>query len=372
MKLSKYLSGVVALAAAIFLGSTTTNAATSEMVDVSNHNGYMSTSDWVGMRDNYGVKAMVTKISEGTYYHDYTAANNISTAKAAGLYTNGYHFARYSNAAQAEAEANYTASLAKADGLEIGSVLVADVEAPEQQATGYNSNNYNNFIFMSTINRWGYRSDVYTMSSWLDNRLNISSGEGWIASYPYDASNKAWYSAHHAWQWGSTFSFPGTTATGVFDVSQLYDDYYTGGQTPIKYDPNNITIKYEPGYGIDSVTATGWGYKDSRNKFKHGTSWHSNGIAMIDGRAYYLVGPNEYVPQQFTDQQYIATINYTDGYGIDAVNSDGVGVGGRETFVAGSQWKADYVKEINGRLYYQVGPDQFIDSDFTNGSGKTY
>ncbi|WP_333604133.1 GH25 family lysozyme, partial [Lactobacillus acetotolerans] len=153
---------------AFFLGQNTAQAARTDMVDVSNHNGYMYVSNWLGMRNRYGVKSMVTKISEGTYYHDYTAANNIASAKQAGIYQNGYHFARYQNAAQATAEGNYAARLAQADGLQVGSVLVADVEAPQQMAVSYDSNNYDNFVFESTVKKWGYRSDVYTMSSWLN------------------------------------------------------------------------------------------------------------------------------------------------------------------------------------------------------------
>lgn len=78
----------------LFLLPSTTLAARTDMVDTSNHNGYMTVENFTAMRDQYGVKSVVTKISEGTYYHDYTAKNNISTAQQSGLYINGYHFAR--------------------------------------------------------------------------------------------------------------------------------------------------------------------------------------------------------------------------------------------------------------------------------------
>ncbi|WP_259613853.1 GH25 family lysozyme, partial [Latilactobacillus curvatus] len=135
------------MAAFLLLSVNAAGAARTDMVDVSNHNGYMNVSDWTGMRDKYGVKSMVTKISEGTFYKDYTAANNIATAKQAGIYQNGYHFARYKTAAQAESEANYAATLAKQAGLPNNAVLVTDVEATEQQYSPLATNDYNNFIF---------------------------------------------------------------------------------------------------------------------------------------------------------------------------------------------------------------------------------
>lgn len=75
---------LVALGAAFLSGTTlvsdhTVHADTprTDMVDVSNHNGQMTTPEFVDMRNNHGVKSIVTKISEGTTYHDWTAAGNI-------------------------------------------------------------------------------------------------------------------------------------------------------------------------------------------------------------------------------------------------------------------------------------------------------
>ncbi|MGV3337657.1 GH25 family lysozyme [Latilactobacillus curvatus] len=238
MKQNKLIGlGVATMAAFLLLSVNTAEAARTDMVDVSNHNGYMNVSDWTGMRDKYGVKSMVTKISEGTFYKDYTAANNIATAKQAGIYQNGYHFARYKTAAQAESEANYAATLAKQDGLPNNAVLVTDVEAAEQQYTPLTTNDYNNFIFMSTVQKYGYRTDIYTSGSWMNNIMTVKPGTGWIASYPYVVGDKQWYTGNHAWQFSSTQNFAGTTAVGNFDVSQLNDDFYTGGQNTKPVNP---------------------------------------------------------------------------------------------------------------------------------------
>ncbi|KGB14275.1 GH25 family lysozyme [Latilactobacillus sakei subsp. sakei] len=238
MKQNKLIGlGVATMAAFLLLSVNAAGAARTDMVDVSNHNGYMNVSDWTGMRDKYGVKSMVTKISEGTFYKDYTAANNIATAKQAGIYQNGYHFARYKTAAQAESEGNYAASLAKQAGLPNNAVLVTDVEATEQQYSPLATNDYNNFIFMSTVQKYGYRTDIYTSGSWMNNIMTVKPGTGWIASYPYVVDDKQWYTGNHAWQFSSTQKFAGTTAVGNFDVSQLNDDFYTGGQNTKPVNP---------------------------------------------------------------------------------------------------------------------------------------
>ena len=227
--MKKKLIGAVAMAALFCTLSTAPNveAARTDMVDVSNHNDYMTVGNFTAMRDQYGVKSVVTKISEGTYYHDYTAKNNISTAQQSGLYINGYHFARWSSVSGARAEANYAVAMAKADGLPINAVLVADVEGEQQQRTPLNINNLAVMEFKRIVEAAGYRYDIYTGQGWRDTVVSVPKGTGWIAHYTLDTS---WdrYTDHHAWQWTSTMKFNGSY--GNFDASQLYDDFYTGGQ----------------------------------------------------------------------------------------------------------------------------------------------
>ena len=120
MKYKHSLAVGVALAAFLVPATSTAvnntqhvEAARTDMVDNSDHNGIMTVANYTDMRNNYGVKAMTTKICEGTYYNDYTARPNIANAQAAGLYVNGYFFCWYTNVAQAVAEARYAVNLAR-------------------------------------------------------------------------------------------------------------------------------------------------------------------------------------------------------------------------------------------------------------------
>ncbi|MGX5377555.1 GH25 family lysozyme [Ligilactobacillus sp. LYQ135] len=224
-KTSKLIVGA-AMVAGLTFGIGSVNAARTDMVDVSNHNGNMTVGEYVSMRNNYGVKAITCKISEGTYYHDPYAKINIANSQAAGLYINGYYFCRYTNVEQAKAEAQYAVNMAKQDGLPINSVLVADIEASQQQGLGTATNSLAISAMKQIVESAGYRFDVYTMGSWLGSNIN-SSQAGWIANYPYNVSVDK-YTDKHGWQWTDKQQFK--DSYGGFDASQLYDDYYTGGQ----------------------------------------------------------------------------------------------------------------------------------------------
>ncbi|MGJ3873478.1 GH25 family lysozyme [Lactiplantibacillus plantarum] len=241
MKLkSKLALTGAATMAALFLGINA-NAARMDMVDVSNNNGYMSTAEYVSMRNEFGVKTVTVKISEGGTYKDPYAASNIANVQAAGLYINGYHFARYATKAQAIAEANFAGRTAQAAGLPVGAVLATDVESQEANNQSKATNDRNNAAFMQEIQKFGYRADIYTSGSWANNKMTIKGKTGWIAGYPFVPAGKQWYTNNNAWQWSGSAHF--RISYGGFDVSQLYNDYYTAGQKSAVKPTNKGAVK---------------------------------------------------------------------------------------------------------------------------------
>ena len=240
------LKALILMVSAIFMAflmiNVTSQAARMDMVDVSNNNGYMSTAEYVSMRNEFGVKALTVKISEGTTFKDGYAASNIANGQAAGLYVNGYHFAHYKTKAQAIAEADYAGQAAKAAGLPVGAVLATDVESDEEQGIlSQATNDRNNAAFMKEIQKFGYRADIYTSGSWANNKMTIKGKTGWVAGYPYVMSGQKWYTNNNAWQWSGSAHF--RISYGGFDVSQLYTDYYTAGQKSTVKPTNKDAVK---------------------------------------------------------------------------------------------------------------------------------
>ncbi len=274
--------------AALFLGLNA-SAARMDMVDVSNNNGYMSTAEYVSMRNEFGVKALTVKISEGTTFKDGYAASNIANGQAAGLYVNGYHFAHYKTKAQAIAEADFAGQAAKAVRLPVGAVLATDVESQEANSQSKATNDRNNAAFMKEIQKFGYRPDIYTSGSWANNKMTIKSKTSWVAAYPYVVSSKNWYSNNHAWQWSSTAKF--RISYGGFDVSQLNDNYYTAGQKSTVKPTNKAAVKannrkankhtYQPYASAKWIKEKKIYTLKTAVKLRTGMSTSSNAIAIL-------------------------------------------------------------------------------------------
>ncbi|HCD08446.1 MAG TPA: 1,4-beta-N-acetylmuramidase [Lactobacillus sp.] len=318
MVLNKRFIGLISVlvtALSLLICVTNVDAARMDMVDISNYNGNMTVDNFKDMKDNYGVKAAVTKISEGTSFKDAYAANDIKTAQAAGLYINGYHYARYNNVEQATAEADFAAQTAKADGLPAGSVLVANVESSEQSKISKVQNDANNTAFMNEVAKYGYRSDIYTMGSWVGTVVTVD--KGWIAAYPDDATDKNWYSGAHGWQWTSNYKFNGSY--GNFDVSQLYDSFFTSYQAPQGYTDTTVTntgsntttdssasvgvIKVNNPSGsyvpIVALQADGSVKNVSNRALGNNTPWQTNLTKSVNGVTYHRVAVNEWVADNY-------------------------------------------------------------------------
>ncbi|WP_053085040.1 GH25 family lysozyme [Companilactobacillus heilongjiangensis] len=319
----------------VFFGATTVDAARSDMVDVSNYNGAMTVANFQDMHNNYGVKAVVTKISEGTSFKDVTAANNIATAQSAGMYISGYHYAHYSSVSGAIAEADYAARTAQADGLPKGSVLVADVESSEQSASSVSQNNADNAAFMNEVAKYGYRSTIYTMGSWVGSVMNVS--QGWIASYPYDPTGQDWYTSNHGWQWSSTSTFSGSY--GNFDVSELYDSFFTSYQSTTG----------------STTTTTGSSSTNSGSTSTTGSSSSTTSSTTVSGTSVINVNnaSGNFVP--------LVSIS-SDGGTVQTLSS--------RALSNHSSWQTDQTKTVGGVAYYRVATNEWVAANYLTGGNS--
>lgn len=377
----------------VFLGATKVSAARADMVDVSNNNGAMTVANFQDMHDNYGVKAVVTKISEGTSFKDSTAANNIATAQQAGMYINGYHFARYNSVASAIAEADYAGKLAQADGLPAGAVLATDVESSEQSSVSEAQNDADNQAFMKEVAKYGYRSTIYTMGSWVGSVMSVDSG--WIASYPYDPTDQEWYTSNHGWQWSSSYTFNGSY--GNFDVSELYDNFFTTYQTPTGtsttttsddnsattnsssnnvgvIEVNNSSSSYVP---LMALQADGSMKAITNRALSNNTSWQTDQTKVVDGTTYYRVATNEWVAEQYlannssttnaaSDANVIKVNNANSSYvQLVALQADGsMKAITNRALANNTSWQTDQTKVVDGTTYYRVATNEWINAEY--------
>ncbi|MFL2044033.1 GH25 family lysozyme [Weissella hellenica] len=247
-----------------------------DMVDVSNHNGQMTAPEFVYMRNNYGVKAITTKISEGTTFHDYTAPGNIASAKRAGLYINGYHFLSSTTVAGAIAEADYAVRMARADGLPVGAVLAVDIENSYQLSMGSRMQPVAT-AFENRVRAYGYRSTTYTGG--YSSSVSPAGEKAWLAQYPYvPTSAMKHYSTEHAWQWTSNQRF--ASSYGRFDASILYDNFFTAGT-----DKNAVVPNVTPSKPVVNKPDTSAirQFKNAGNRFTAYKSFRVDKIAYVNG-----------------------------------------------------------------------------------------
>lgn len=151
----------------------------------------------------------------------------------------------------------------------------------------------------------------------------------------------------------------------------FYAYRYEGAQASVQpVDYNVITALG----GYNSVWADGYQHQSTHNKFTYQSQWRSYGIMPINGLPYYNLGGDEYYPQYGTTLSNVCQINYTQGYGVMAIDKNGKQIAGSNAkFKAGTSWKAaKNLASIKNQWYYQVSNNEFIPLKYAVGCGAKY
>lgn len=204
------------------ISAAETGRPSKDFIDISSNNGAISKDEFQLMKDKYGIKGVIVKLTEADSYRNPEAPAQIANAKAAGLKVSVYHFSWFANAEEAAEEANYFLDYAKELNLDQNTSFVNDYESQKVPESTENS-----LVFAQTLKDAGY-ANVYHYSSKgnFDTLLDMSKlGEKncWVAQWPMDPSSDNLLNTNNAaWQWASDLYFPELGSARHFDISADY------------------------------------------------------------------------------------------------------------------------------------------------------
>lgn len=277
-----------------------------DFIDVSSYQPNISVDTYKLMKSR-GVKGVVVKLTEGTNYRNPYAAQQIANAQKAGLKVSAYHFSRFQNKSQAEAEARYFAAYANELGLPKSTVMVNDIESSDCN-NGYATAN-SVYFALELINDCDFTTVLhYGYQSWFDtgvlNASKLGSNSIWIASYPYTPSkNDLWFKGQYeAWQFSSTMSVPGYTAN-TFDANIDYTGRFTQTVSEAhELDDFYLTISSK-GHNIYSDKALS-AVKQSTSDVYHKT-FIAKRYYEISGVKYYSIYDKNDKWQGYVSEKYV-------------------------------------------------------------------
>lgn len=246
--------------------AATNNLTTADTLDISAYQPNIS-EETFRQYHNQGINNVIVKLSESTGWTNGYAQQQVSRAQAAGMAVSAYHFVRFTTAAQAQAEAQLFARMARSVGLGNDTLMIADVEDVPQTRYAGIVNNLN--VFFQTLSSLGYTNHgVYTGLSY-DQQYNVSSTVGkartWIAMYYLDYSANAARSnymrslGYGAWQYTDRWN-------GSIDASIDFGMFanYAGHQTTSAANLDNFNINANN----NTLDVAGW-FADNNNEGKN-------------------------------------------------------------------------------------------------------
>lgn len=276
-----------------------------DVVDVASYQSTMTQSDYNKLK-SAGVKTIIIKATEGTGYTNPAALVQARMANTAGLNVDFYHYATFSTADSARAEATYLGNLLVNNNVSKKILLFADME----DAKTYTVNATANLnTFWSVLNTLGYTNHgVYTSTTYLYRDAvikTVGQPRVWRAQYPYSPSNtNLWNTDDGAWQFSSTALLPvGSDYTGFIDVSIDYNgltsnsagigtflDVEKGQETQAyinQYKRVNNKLYY---YGSNGQPITGLRQYGNNKLEYYGTDHvqYRNRYATVNNQLYYF------------------------------------------------------------------------------------
>lgn len=267
---------------------------------------------------NAGAKGVIVKGTEGTWYRNPIAVDQVKSAHHNHLYVHMYHFANFGNSVtRAKQEAKFALAEAKHLNISKKRYICLDWEASSNNSVinGWASNTKAIMAFMSVIRNAGYKCLLYSGASLMCNNIQTSKvinkfGDClWVASYAtsgrIDKPNFNYFpSMNGVALWQFTDNWHGLNVDGNISLVDLHVEKKTQHQAvkpkpaekipkivyaPILYNNPNymINLRDSNGHATDKYIQTN-------------TKWRVIKVKMIKGKKYYCLGTDkQWVPSKF-------------------------------------------------------------------------
>ena len=212
------------------ISAAETGRPSKDFIDVSSNNGEITKEEFQIMKNKYGIKGVIVKLTEGNVYKNPEAPKQIANAKAAGLKVSVYHFSWFDSTQGAIEEAQYFLDYAKELNLDGDTSFVNDyekVDAPLESNPTSNS-----LKFAEVLKSGGYKNVYhYSSKNWFSSVLDmkkLGAENCWIAEWPMNPTeDNLLNTSNAAWQWANDLYFPELGDNRQFDISTDYLNAFT-------------------------------------------------------------------------------------------------------------------------------------------------
>ncbi|GAB2025274.1 hypothetical protein OfM1_13450 [Lactovum odontotermitis] len=255
-----------------------------DAVDVASYQKWMTQSDFNQLQAQ-GVRTAIVKLTEGDWYDNPYARQEINYAANAGLNVAAYHYLNLGDAQDqntanksALAEAQKFVNAASYYGLGSGTVMVLDCESNAVNKAKVDWTEAVQ-VFANKMASVGYSNiRYYTSANWIKKGYIEPAKLGyqnlWVAQYPTSKPyfNDLKNTQYGAWQFSSRMYFKNMSQSKPLDVSIDYKNIFGGGTGPaVIGGPGSVFRLYNPNTGehfytqsafeANSDVSAGWKYE---------------------------------------------------------------------------------------------------------------
>lgn len=154
------------------ISAAETGRPSKDFIDISSNNGEITKEEFQIMKNKYGIKGVVVKLTEGNVYKNPEAPKQIANAKAAGLKVSVFHFSWFDSPQGAVEEAQYFLNYAKELNLDRDTSFVNDYEKVDTPLESDPTSN--SLKFTEILEAGGYKNVYhYASKTWFSSVLDM-------------------------------------------------------------------------------------------------------------------------------------------------------------------------------------------------------
>ncbi|MFQ8592710.1 MAG: GBS Bsp-like repeat-containing protein [Thomasclavelia spiroformis] len=202
-------------------GNLVGNSTAQKIIDVSSYNGDINWDIVKQYGEVDGAILRITAHPNGTYIEDTKFANNLAACRRLDIPFGVYIYDYANNTNDAANEANFVLNILKKYNIAPNELKFPVYYDLERTSISKEQNIKNINTFISIMNADGYKANVYSYRSMLNNTLNdpiIWANTSWMAAYTNEIGwNNPYYKGLFGWQYTSSGNIPGIS--GNVDIS---------------------------------------------------------------------------------------------------------------------------------------------------------
>ncbi|WP_129045450.1 glycoside hydrolase family 73 protein [Companilactobacillus metriopterae] len=175
------------------------------------------------------------------------------------------------------------------------------------QADGYATASNYAYALQATIEEYNltkWDQEAFNGGDFPENAVDMSVITiNYVPNYgvnAYNSSGEYVSGSNQVFKNGTSWKTSGSQVINGQEMYEVATNEYIPVSDTTEYNNGVVVVNYQPNYGVLGYRLDGSSIPGSNSVLKTGTTWKTDGAALINGQVMYRIASDEYIPKEYT------------------------------------------------------------------------